>query len=958
MSRYFSLHRWARWLPSSAHLLNLSVNGVELQTRNSSHRYEWAALPQPPEKKTFGFLHTISISTEKRTWRLYFLTRGKSDAAWKEIVRAWYIPRIIQAQQRIRYLEQRLFNGSYIRTSSWLPLLHEIETWQANQPTIPPEGLIEAEHRDLLLKTAATVRDPGSMLEQAREAYVERALAEYYELFEKVESHPLTAKQRRACVIDEDNNLILAGAGTGKTSTVIGRVAFLVKSGQAKPEEILLLAYGNKAAEEMRERLESKLGVEGVTAATFHALGRFIVQAVEGKNPAVSDMATNDKLKSKFINDVFEENQKDEAYQALLLTYFERWLHPARNPFDFKTLGDYYRYLTDNDVRTLKGEQVKGFGECDIANFLFKNGIDYLYESTYDTPLQSPQRGIYRPDFFLPESGIYIEHFGIDREGKTAPYIDRQKYTADMEWKRKVHAQGMTRLVETFHYEKQHGTLLEALEAKLTQAGVIMNPLPPESVLETLREFGAIKKFSIILKDMVGLLRSSNLSKDEQLQVIENSGDPDQIAAAFKLLAPIVRAYEDELRRGGNVDFDDMINRAHGYVTDGSFESPWKFIVVDEFQDISKSRAGLVQALRKTKRDVSLFCVGDDWQSIYRFTGSDISFTADFKERFGPTKVSYLDKTFRFNSKIGEVASRFVMKNKRQLAKDVKSHTVVDDPAVSLIRASLSRTETVDGVTDKIVGRISEIAAPGSTVYFLARFKHDLPNLTNLTYRFPNLHFKRDSIHSSKGKEADYVVLLGLGKGKFGLPSEIATHPLIEALLPKAEAFPHAEERRLFYVALTRAKHRVYLVCDMLKRSPFVQELLDEKYAVQIDEFQTSQEQINAGVASCSVCMEGQLVGRVNSTTNKAFLGCSNFPRCHHTESSCPKCASPLQPFGRFRVCSLPPCDGWIAMCPLTGGEMVLRKNNRWGCTHFRGYEMGSCRHMENYIAAPQRFSH
>ena len=802
----------------------------------------------------------------------------------------------------------------------------------------------------------ALTQNPDHRLHESRNAYVAQALIDYHHLFETVESDPLTKEQRKACVVDEDNNLILAGAGTGKTSTVIGRVAFLVASKQAEPEEILLLAYGNKAALELRERLESKLGIKGVTAETFHKLGQCIVRAVEKKTTAISDMAGDDGLKKNFVERVFQAKQREPEYRELLLSYFEQWLYPARNPSDFKTLGEYYQFLEDNDIRTLKGEAVKGFGECDIANFLFKNGIEYRYEATYPTPLQSPDRAPYRPDFFLPEQGIYIEHFGVDRQGNTAPYIDRTKYQADMAWKRRVHTEGETTLIETFHHEKQEGVLLHLLEQRLIKAGVILNPLPAEAVLETLREFGAITKFSMILTEVLGLVRAANLCAKQQANLIARSANPPQVRAALTILAPIVTAYEEALRDEGKMDFDDMINKANEYVLSDRFESPWKFIVVDEFQDIAKSRAELVQALRKSRDDVSLFCVGDDWQSIFRFTGSDISFTADFKKIFGATQPSELNKTFRFNSKIGEVASRFIMQNPRQITKDIKSHKVMDSPTVSLVRASLSDAAALDEALERTVSRISAIAKPGSTVYVLARFKFHLPDLEAIAARYPHLAFKRDSIHSSKGKEADYVIVLGMGKGKYGLPSEMVTHPLIEALLPKAESYPHAEERRLFYVALTRAKHRVYLVCDMTRCSPFIRELVEGEYPLDLDELPASPEQLNAISANCPVCTEGFLVTRVNRATRKSFVGCSNYPRCTHIENGCDRCNAPMSVSGRYRICVSPNCDGWAAVCPTSGGRMVFRdKAKRWGCSHYRGTEAGSCRYMERNIQAPPR---
>lgn len=945
---------WARWLPSAAHTLRISGTGVEIHTSKGTQSFDWTAISHHPRRSPIWFLHMAYITTPRGSWRLYFRTQPQRDAAWKELVRAWYIPRIIETQRRLNSFEGRLQGSRYLRTSVWEPYRQQALSWNDTRPPVPPEGILRQDHRSLLIKMEKLAKNPDQWLKESRDSYVAQALIDHHALFETVESDPLTPEQRKACVIDEDNNLILAGAGTGKTSTVIGRVAFLVASGQAKPEEILLLAYGNKAALELRERLESKLGIKGVTAETFHRLGRCIVKATENETIAISDMAGDDDLKANFVDKVFQAKQQEPEYLELLLSYFEQWLHPAPNPFDFKTLGDYYRFLEDNDIRTLKGEAVKGFGECDIANFLFKNGIEYRYEATYSTPLQSPDRAPYRPDFFLPELGIYIEHFGTDRQGNTAPYIDRHKYQTDMAWKRKVHAEGGTTLIETFHYEKQEGALLRSLEQRLIKAGVVLNPLPPEAVLETLREFGAISTFSVILTQMLGLVRAANLSARQQADLIAQSANPGQVSAALTLLAPIMNAYVEALRDEGEMDFDDMINKANEYVLTGRFESPWKFIVVDEFQDIAKSRAELVQALRKSRNDVSLFCVGDDWQSIFRFTGSDISFTADFEKIFGATQSSELNKTFRFNSKIGEVASRFIMQNSRQITKDIQSHTIVDAPTVSLVRTSLADDTAVDQALDRTVARISAIAKQGSTVYLLARFKFHLSDLGAMRARYPNLVFKQDSIHSSKGKEADYVIILGLGKGKYGLPSEIVTHPLIEALQPRAEPFPHAEERRLFYVALTRAKHRVYLVCDMMRSSPFVRELVDGKYPLDLEELQASPEQANAIAANCPVCTQGFLVNRVNGTTGKRFIGCSNYPPCRHIESGCDRCNAPMAVSGRYRICVSPKCNRWFAVCPASGGHMVFReKAKAWGCSHYRVADASSCRHMERYIAPP-----
>jgi DNA helicase-4 len=176
--------------------------------------------------------------------------------------------------------------------------------------------------------------------------------------------------------------------------------------------------------------------------------------------PSISPLAEDEQAKVYFVENCFNALQTDETYRKQLLTYFEKWQFPEKNPFEFKTLGDYYNYLRDNEIRTLRNEQVKSFAECQIANYLFRQGINYQYEAKYKIDTKTPERRAYQPDFYLPDVDIYIEHFGIDRQGNTAPYIDKQSYTEGMQWKRELHKTHGTALIETFHYEQQEGVLL------------------------------------------------------------------------------------------------------------------------------------------------------------------------------------------------------------------------------------------------------------------------------------------------------------------------------------------------------------------------------------------------------------------------------------------------------------------------------------------------------------------
>lgn len=912
----------------------------------------WNDLEAPPEIREWWIFRTITISISGKEMHLRIIGRVFARNVYRQIFQAWCSPRIAAIENLISYVESSLSEAGYCRTSTWQLIQKKINSQKSILSCIPHESVLPREHQNILSKARSLISNPSKVLLRSREDYIRRMLNEYCTLFDTVESMPLTESQRRACIIDEDNNLVLAGAGTGKTSTTMGRVAFLIKTGQAKPDDILLLAFGNKAAEEMRDRLERKLGIAGVTASTFHALGQRIIGQVEGRKPAMSPLSDDEKAKLNFVQREFDFLQTLPEYREQLLIYFERWLYPEKNPFDFSSLGEYYRYLEDNDIRTFKGEKVKGYSECIIANFFYRMGIEYEYETAYPGSPLSVEFRVYTPDFYLPEYKIYLEHFGIDRNGKTASYIDNKKYHDGILWKRNLHQENETTLIETFHYEQQEGVLLSSLEEKLKEKGVVFNPIPAEDLLDQLKEFGTISAFAKILCNLLTLFKAAHLSATELEEKINRSSCPQQLRAALNLLNPILSKYDMELKARNQIDFEDMIGKAISYVEGTNFVGQWKYILVDEFQDISRPRAKLVRALKNQRKDISLFCVGDDWQSIYRFAGSDIELTSKFREYFGPTETSALDKTFRFNSSINAIASRFVMQNPGQLKKTMQSHVAALSPAVSLYKTE----EDPKHVLAHVLARISQIANSGASVYFLSRFKFDLPdNLDDLAEQFPNLSLKTDSIHSSKGKEADFVVMLGLGQGLHGMPSEKMSHPLIEALLPSLEDYPHAEERRLFYVALTRAKQRVYLIANMVSASSFVKELIKGKYEIEEDEFNCSIDQENALGLVCPSCQHGSLVRRLNTATLNGFMGCSNYPRCNHTEKVC-KCGSSFKRQGNYKICNNPACQWWVAVCPVSGGDMVLRSSGArkfWGCSHYRGGENPTCTHTDNYISPP-----
>lgn len=178
----------------------------------------------------------------------------------------------------------------------------------------------------------------------------------------------------------------------------------------------------------MDERIQAKLGINNLTVKTFHSLGKQIITQVEGVVPAINKMAENDQLRARFVDEQIQCLMQEELYKSRLVTYFLRFSYPYKNVFKFKSPGEYNNYILENDIRTLQGELVKSYEECEIVNFLFRQGIAYEYEANYQVNTSGPDYCMYQPDFYLPDYGIYIEHFVVNENNQTPSFIDQQKY--------------------------------------------------------------------------------------------------------------------------------------------------------------------------------------------------------------------------------------------------------------------------------------------------------------------------------------------------------------------------------------------------------------------------------------------------------------------------------------------------------------------------------------------------
>ena len=706
-----------------------------------------------------------------------------------------------------------------------------------------------------------------------------------------VEGKYLDSQQLDGIICDADNQLILAGAGTGKTTTIVGKVKYLLRTGKCKPEELLLLSFTRKAADEIRERVESETCCR-LDVKTFHKLGTDIITEVNGRCSSIYSKSVREYIKQSIGKHI---NNPDFKNSFLAYCFFA----PPKSitHFDVKSQKEYDEYLEVNPPITIKRETVKGYCEMEIANFLYRNGINYTYEKPYEYDVADKEYAGYHPDFYLNDYGIYIEFYAVDKNGKVPSYFTAKhggsatsEYRAGMAWKRKIHNEKGTTLVEVSYADKQDNALTERLQTKLEALGVKFTPKTDDELWNEVQRDNSnmLSVVYDVIGTVISLAKSRGYSYDN-LRAVNRS--PRNIPL-LNLVVPIFEDYDKMLAETHQIDFNDMIQIAARYVREGKYVSKYKYVIVDEYQDMAVSRYGLLKELRKCS-PYKLFCVGDDWQSIYRFAGSDIGFILNFEKYWGRTVVTKIESTYRFSRNLIAISSRFVMKNPNQTRKLLKTSS--QDMSFPLGVIEAYNEENMLRFAEE---KICELER-NSTVFFIGRysFDKDMFKYSNFNLEYvketetcrvtldsrPDLKMVFLTAHKSKGLQADYVFIINNKKKGLGFPSRIQDDPLIQLLLDGSDIYPFAEERRLFYVAMTRAKKKVWLLLKSRDKSCFAEELCTEytQYLKppQVDE-QRSQQRNTDWV--CPLC-GGRL--RKRSGQYGAFIGCSNYPACRYTRN-------------------------------------------------------------------------
>lgn len=810
-----------------------------------------------------------------------------------------------------------------------------------------------------------------------RELHVSRILNARKNFYDCIESNPLTEEQRFSVVQHDDFNMVLAAAGTGKTSVMVAKTTDILERKLAKPEEVMVLAYGNAAAKELRIRSKERLKAANIhdydldkQISTFHSRGFQIIasaqkQSVEEFSKLNMSWLVKQPALFEFINNwlitFIEENEEN-------LNTFIETLYYAYNPFLSDSEEAHQEALKGKKYITLNGIEVKGYQEVLIGNWLFKNGIEYVYEPDYSNRLGINIGFPYRPDFYIkPVEGaisdqIYIEHFGIDRDENTRADINKVKYNQEIRDKKALHKQMDSKLVDTYHYDWCEGNLETVLQTKLKALNVVPKPLLKEDILEAIRKQDFIKNAVKGLYETLSAVRSEAIEGFEIQHRLEIAHIKNA-RSHMKLIDGLRRAYVDELRSRNHLDFDDMILLATQYLKEGKFKPEWKYILVDEFQDISVSRWNFLMELLKTS-GTSLTVVGDDWQAIYAFIGGKLEYTTRFQENVGNHALSKLQKTFRYNNSIADIAGSFVMKNPEQYRKQVVTNSQVESPKVFLIdnydANEKDPTKATLNVVEKTIKEIYD-NDPDASIGILTRYrKSKTAAATRFTKErgFKNMKFW--TLHGSKGLEADYCFVLDLNQGYFGFPTERKESEIVNALMPTIDIYPHAEERRLFYVAITRSKMSCYLVADPKEPSEFVLELLSPEYDIKIISEHFTPEKLAA--RKCPNCNTGYLKPK------KGYRGtyeCSTGLGCLTEAIECECCTDGLAvKKSNYGECLT--CMARFQLCPRCKSPKITRQS-QYGlytaCFGYKGEENeSSCKFtdklsptLKNNIGANER---
>lgn len=798
--------------------------------------------------------------------------------------------------------------------------------------------------------------------------YVDRVLQQEKEYFDHIledidPAIKLDEEQRRAVITDDDHCLLVAGAGAGKTTTMAAKVKYLVEKQGIHPEEIIVISYTRKAIGELQERINQGLKIPA-KICTFHAFAFDIVKKFSVEPPEIN-FSSYEIIFEMLEKTIFSNKHLMRNLVLFLGYYFDL----EEDVFKFKDMNQYHLYKAAQDyetlksslgeyvkkveqqrskrVKTLTGEFLRSVQEVQIANFLYLNGIDYEYERPY--PFESPTRNKkYTPDFYIRqgEHTVWLEHYALSESGYNSLFTPQQtaKYKKAIRDKRDIHARCGTKLLETWSLYNDRQPLLVHLREILEKEGFVLKPRNLTEVYKKIVETGKDKYIFKLIQFMMNFIEQyKTTGYDEKgFELLRKKTDNARTLLFLDIAEEVYHHYQSVLKQRNQIDFADMINDAHFYLQEIEAQNitlPYKYIIIDEFQDIARQRFNLTKRLSEITK-AKVVAVGDDWQSIYAFSGSDITLFTRFLQLMGAGTELKITHTYRNSQELIDIAGGFVQKNSAQIRKQLLSPKHLENPIViEPFDDSAKMMVSLATKVEEIIRKIIDEFGIKSSILLIGRYNYDmyklyrtgmfseLPGNRVKSEKYPNANITFMTAHSSKGLGYDNVVLINMFEGKFGFPCQIEDDPIIKLVTYEDKSMPFAEERRLFYVAMTRTKNRVYIATPKQKPSRFLVELIKDyqlplpeeinmktvdlfnlrcpicgfplKYEFnknyglnlwictnesEVCDFMTNDRVHKHDICKCPKCQDGYLIVKMNPKNGNVFYGCTNY---YNDEKKC-----------------------------------------------------------------------
>lgn len=651
---------------------------------------------------------------------------------------------------------------------------------------------------------------------------------------------------------------VIARAGSGKTTTLVNRAIFLQRHCHIPPNHIILLAFNRKASEEIKERLEKYFGDSIPHVMTFHALAYAIVHPEESL--LYDDPASNSQAKSRSLQSVIDDYLRDPNYKdkirALMLEHFRTdWERIIAGGYD-RGKSELLEYRRSLPNVSLRGEYLKSYGEKLIADFLFEHDVPYKYERNFWW------NGVnYRPDFTIfitAESGIIVEYFGLmgDSDNDELTEEKRKFWRKKQSWKLLDFSPS-----DVLVGREQFFSVLKQL---LVDGGVKCTPLTEDEIWHRIKD-RAIDRFTKTTVGFIQRCRKLSLTHVQLNNLIHSRNDLSTVEEQFLEIAQhLYGGYLNRLNATGEEDFDGLMQRAAKSIQEGQtiFERKTgkgdlrdiQYMFIDEYQDFSDLFLKLVNAARSQNNRIEFFCVGDDWQAINGFAGSDLQFYENYQRYFSPSCELYISTNYRSSKSIvaignalmkglGKPAEAYKPDNGTILLGDLENFTPSDRE---------NERHAGDEITPAVLRLVSKMLTTDRDVVLLSR-KNSLPWYVNydaiqsrknngldkycdlIRSYFPEElrdRISASTAHKYKGLQNDAVIILDAVLGSYPLihPDWIFTRVLgddIEKII--------SEERRLFYVAITRAVDTLIILTEEQSISPFLQDIISRQTLDRVD---------------------------------------------------------------------------------------------------------------------------